>query len=90
MRINWKLRIKNKATLTTLVLALVALVYQILGIFGIVAPISEDKAVEVCGAIINIMALLGIVIDPTTSGVDDSIRAMTYEEPRDDRSIRYE
>ena len=36
MNINWKLRLQNKATLTALVMALVALVYQVLGVCGVV------------------------------------------------------
>lgn len=31
--------------------------------------------------LINIFALLGIIIDPTTEGADDSELAMGYDEP---------
>ena len=34
------------------------------------------------GTIFTILALLGIVVDPTTEGVSDSNQAMTYEEPK--------
>ena len=81
MNINWKLRFQNKVTLTAIVLAVIALVYQVLGIFGIVPAVSQDTIVQLAGAVINLLVLLGIVVDPTTEGFGDSDRAMTYEEP---------
>lgn len=81
MNINWKLRFQNKVTLTAIVLAVIALVYQVLGIFGIVPAVSQDTIVQLAGAVINLLVLLGIVADPTTEGLGDSDRAMTYEEP---------
>ena len=82
MKINWKLRLKNKATLTALVMALVALVYQVLGVFGVVPRVSQDQVTTIISMVINILCLLGIVVDPTTAGVSDSVRAMSYDEPR--------
>lgn len=81
MNINWKLRFQNKVTLTAIVLAVIALVYQVLGIFGIVPAVAQDTIVQLAGAVINLLVLLGIVVDPTTEGLGDSDRAMTYEEP---------
>ena len=77
MNINWKLRFQNKTTLTAIILALVALVYQVLGLFGVVPKISRDELTTVIGMVINLLCLLGIVIDPTTDGVSDSARALT-------------
>ena len=82
MKINWKLRLQNKATLTALVMALVALVYQVLGVFGVVPRVSQDQVTTIISMAINILCLLGIVVDPTTAGVSDSVRAMSYDEPR--------
>ena len=82
MKINWKLRLQNKATLTALVMALVALVYQVLGVFGVVPRVSQDQVTTIVSMVINILCLLGIVVDPTTAGVSDSARAMSYDEPR--------
>lgn len=81
MNINWKLRFQNKASLTAIVLAVIALVYQVLGIFGIVPAVSQDTLIQLAGAVINLFVLLGIVVDPTTEGVSDSQRAMGYEKP---------
>lgn len=82
--INWKLRFKNKTTLITLATAIVALVYQILGVFGVTPSISESNVIEGIGLIINALAVVGIVIDPTTEGTSDSKQALTYEEPKRD------
>lgn len=84
MKINWSLRLKNKTTLTAIILAIIALVYQVLGLFGVVPGISESQITEVAGMVINLLCLLGIVIDPTTSGVSDSNQAMGYEVPKED------
>ena len=78
---NWKLRFKNKATLIAIVAAAVAFFYQILGILNIVPPVTEEQAMQVLGIIINILVGLGILVDPTTAGISDSARAMTYSEP---------
>ena len=85
MNINWKLRFQNKTTLTAIILALVALVYQVLGLFGVVPKISQDELTTVIGMVINLLCLLGIVVDPTTNGVSDSARALTYDTPRADK-----
>ena len=85
MKINWKLRFQNKTTRTAIILALVALVYQVLGLFGVVPKISQDELTTVIGMVINLLCLLGIVVDPTTDGVSDSARALTYDTPRADK-----
>ena len=81
--INWKLRLKNKTTLTAIILAAVALVYQVLGVANVVPSISESAVVETAGMVINLLCLLGIVTDPTTKGLSDSSQALTYDEPKE-------
>lgn len=79
--INWKLRLQNKATLVTLIGGLVALVYQILALIGITPKVSESDVINIFGMVINLLVLLGIVVDPTTAGVSDSVRALDYDAP---------
>lgn len=81
---NLKLRLKNKATLLALILAAVSFVYQVCGIVGIVPPVSEDSITQAIGAILNILVGLGVLVDPTTSGVTDSTQALAYDAPRSD------
>ena len=85
MNINWKLRLQNKTTLTALVMALVALVYQVLGVCGVVPHVAQDQVTTIVSMGINILCLLGIVVDPTTAGIGDSNRALTYDEPKQDK-----
>ena len=82
MKIKWKLRLQNKATLIALSTAIIAFIYQILGLIGITPSISESQIVECAGMLINILAMLGIVIDPTTAGVNDRAQALKYDEPK--------
>ena len=82
--LNWKLRIQNKTTLSSLICTTIALVYQILGIIGVTPPISEDVAVQWVGVFITLLADLGIIVDPTTFGIGDTKRAMSYLTPNFD------
>lgn len=81
---NWKLRLKNKTTLVTLIAAALAFVYQVLGLFNVVPSVSEESLMNVATMVINLLCILGIVVDPTTPGVADSERAMTYDKPGGD------
>ena len=81
MKINWILRFQNKVTLTAIVLGMVALIYQILGILGVAPAITQNEIIQVVSMVIDLLVLLGVVVDPTTAGVSDSERAMSYIEP---------
>lgn len=82
--INWKVRIKNKAFWLAMIPAVLLLIQQIGAIFGFNFDFGElgNQLKEVVNTAFFILALLGIVTDPTTSGVSDSDRAMTYDEPK--------
>ena len=54
MKINWKVRLQNKAFLLTMISAVVAFIYQICGIIGIVPPIGEDMVIQLIGLVLNI------------------------------------
>ena len=86
MKLNWKARFKNKAFVISFVTLIVAFVYQMLGLFGIVPSISESSIVNVVTIVINILATFGVLVDPTTNGVSDSDRAMTYYTDADERA----
>ena len=80
MKINWKVRFKNKTWLVTFLITVLAFVYQILGMFDIVPPITQDMATQLVTIVINMLVAVGVVIDPTTASISDSEQAMTYEE----------
>lgn len=79
---NFKLRMKNKTTLIALITALMGCIYQVLGIIGITAPVTQDSVMQAVMLICNILVGLGVLVDPTTQGIKDSERAMGYNEPR--------
>lgn len=79
---NLKLRFKNKATLLALVLCVVAFVYQVCGIMGIVPPVAQEDITQLVGVVLNLLVGLGVLVDPTTQGVTDSAQALTYETPK--------
>ena len=81
MKINWKLRGQNKVTLVSIMALVVAFVYQVLGMFGVVPKVSESDIVNLLTMLIDILVAIGVVTDPTTKGLNDSERAMGYEEP---------
>jgi phi LC3 family holin len=80
--INLKLRLQNKAILVAIIGASIPLIYQILGMFGVVPKISQNDVINAALAFVSILSLLGIVVDPTTKGVSDSTQAMEYTEPK--------
>lgn len=80
LHINWRLRLKNKTTLTALVAGVVSLVYIVLGIVGVVPPVTENEVMDIVAAIMHALVLLGVVVDPTTAGWDDSERALERQE----------
>ena len=82
--INFKLRLQNKTTLVTMILALISFVYLVLDAFGIVPKFEQDLVVKLALGLIDLLALFGIIVDPTTAGVSDSLRAMGYVKPHSD------
>lgn len=84
--INWKVRLKNKNFWLSLIPALLLLIQAVAYVFGFSLDLSElgDKILAVVNALFTVLAILGIVTDPTTDGVSDSALAMMYDEPKKD------
>jgi phi LC3 family holin len=83
-KINWKVRFKNKTFVVAFVTAVVAFVYQLLGIVEIVPAVSQDNAMQIIMLVVNLFATLGIITDPTTAGITDSTQALGYNKPKED------
>lgn len=86
MKINWKARFKNKAFVITFITMIIAFVYSMLALFGVVPSVAEDTVTEIITLIVEFLAMLGILVDPTTDGVNDSERALTYYTENDERN----
>lgn len=84
MKINWKVRLKNKYFWLALIPALILLVQQVLGVFGVSLDASElqEQLLAIVGTVFTLLALVGVVNDPTTKGISDSNNALTYTEPK--------
>ncbi len=84
MKINWTVRLKNKTFWLTAIPALLLLGSQILALFGVswdYTPLAQQLS-AITGTVFGLLALLGVVNDPTTTGVSDSSQALTYQKPK--------
>ena len=84
MRINWKVRFKNKLWLGSFLSLIVSFVYSMLSLFDVFPDGTENTVLELLNQILTFLGLIGVLVDPTTAGLGDSERAMGYEEPWDD------
>ncbi len=85
MKVNWKVRFKNKTWLTMFISLIVGFIFNMLKLFDVVPAFTENLVMNIVGQILTFLGLLGVIVDPTTAGVDDSLRAMSYTEPWDDK-----
>lgn len=86
MRINWKVRFRNYAWLTTFALGMIALLYQFIKVINAarqgVPP--QELLEETAKMLLFFLWQIGVITDPTTKGTSDSKMAMTYKKPRDE------
>ena len=87
MKINWIVRLKNKAFWVAIVPAILLLIQQVCGMFGINIEIAglSDQLLAIIGTVFAILSLIGVVNDPTVATLSDSNQAMTYTEPKVDK-----
>ena len=87
MKINWKVRIKNKVFWLALIPALLLLAQVVAAVFGIDLNLDAlgDKLLAVVNALFAVLTILGVVTDPTTAGISDSRQAMEYDKPKCDK-----
>ena len=83
MNINWKLRLKNKVTVASITALTVSFVYNVLDVAGIVPRVDQNAVLQGLEYVIDVLSFLGIVVDPTTTGVGDSNLAMQRAYPSD-------
>ena len=78
MKINWKVRLRNRVWLTTLLATLVAFIFDLLALLDVAPAITQDTVLQAISALLTLLTALGVVVDPTTPGAQDSDRAMEY------------
>ena len=82
-KINWLVRIKNKAFWIAIIPAILLLIQVVANVFGYTIDLGDlgNKLLSVVNAVFALLTILGIVVDPTTNGVNDSSQALSYTEP---------
>lgn len=78
IKINWKARLRNKAFLVSMSALVISFIYEVLSMLEIVPSITENEVLQLLYIAINILGAMGIIVDPTTEGISDSERALTY------------
>ena len=83
MKINWVVRLKNKAFWLAIIPAVLLLIQAVADVAGFQLDFGDisDKLIAVVNAVFVVLSILGIVTDPTTDGIGDSTRALTYTTP---------
>ena len=89
MKINLLVRLKNKAFWLSLVPALLLVVQIVASLFGYNWDfvVLNQQITAIINAVFAVLSILGIVVDPTTAGIGDSQRALTYTEPKVDLPV---
>jgi len=82
MNINWKVRLKSGPFWVGLVSLVLTLVYTLLNMAGIVPQFEQKQIMDIAVMLLQILAFVGVVSDPTTKGLSDSEQAMRYKEPK--------
>ena len=84
MKINWRVRMNNKLFWLALIPAVLMLIQAVCNVFGYTIELSiiESKLLDVVESAFLVLGIVGIIADPTTSGIGDSGQALTYDEPK--------
>lgn len=90
MNINWKVRVKNKQFWLALIPAVLLLAQVVAAVFGYTIDLGElgNRLLDVINAVFAVLVILGVVTDPTTAGVGDSVQALAYTEPKKDDELK--
>lgn len=86
MKINWKVRFKNKTWLGLFLSLIVGFIFNLMKMFDIVPVVTKDFVMNVIGEVLTFLGMIGVLVDPTTKGIGDSERAMSYDEPWSDKA----
>ncbi|WP_335377789.1 phage holin [Bacillus sp. JJ1122] len=86
--INWSVRLRNKTWVIAFVSQIMIVTQMVLEGMKLLGWTSyslsdqvQNNVLMLVNGIFIILSLLGIVQDPTTKGLKDSERAMTYKNP---------
>lgn len=88
MKINWMVRIKSKTFWLAVIPAVLLLIQAVAAVFGYTLDLGDlgNRLVDVVNTLFVVLTTIGVVADPTTAGISDSQQALTYTEPKEDKS----
>lgn len=83
---NWIVRLKNKNFWLSFIPTVLLLIQAVALVFGFELDFGDlgNQLKEIVNLVFILLALLGVVNDPTTAGVGDSKQALTYEKPKEE------
>lgn len=81
MKLNWKVRFKNKVWLGSFISLIVGFIFSLLAMFDVYPKVTQSLVMQIVDQVLTVLGLLGVIVDPTTAGIPDSDRAMQYVEP---------
>lgn len=86
MKINWKVRLLSIKFWLAIVPAVLLLAQAVAAPFGYKWDFANlgTELTGIVNAVFAVLSILGVVTDPTTVGVTDSARALTYSKPKED------
>lgn len=87
MKLNWKVRFKNKVWLGSFLSLIIGFIYSMLALFDVFPTVTQNNVIQLLNQVLTFLGLIGVIVDPTTSGLSDSERAMSYQEPWKDEDI---
>lgn len=84
-KINWKVRLTNKVFWLTIIPAVLLLVQSVLAVFGVALDLGVlgNQLIDIVNSTFVLLAIAGVVADPTTAGMSDSAQALTYTKPKE-------
>ena len=83
--INWIVRLKNKNFWLAIIPAAILLIQAVAAVFGYALDLGDigDKLLEVVNALFVVLAIIGVINDPTTKTLSDSKQALEYTKPKE-------
>lgn len=81
MKLNWRVRFKNKVWLGSFISLIVGFIFSLLAMFEVYPKVTQSLVMQIVDQVLTVLGLLGVIVDPTTAGIPDSDRAMQYVEP---------
>ncbi len=84
MKLNWKVRFRNKVWLGSFLSLVIGFVYSLLALFDVFPAVTENLLLQLLNQVLTFLGLIGVIVDPTTAGLGDSERALGYTEPWQD------